>query len=84
MAFRGFRTALGHLIRQDVQVRAGCEVQDEVFEVQEPPGDPANGMAPMGKKFQMTPGNDGGRAHVRTRQQAAVVDLDDPPVQPER
>jgi len=37
----------------------------------------------MGKKFQMTPDNDGGRAHVRTQQQAAV-DLDDPPVQPER
>jgi hypothetical protein len=38
----------------------------------------------MGKKFQMTPDNDGGRAHVGTQQQAAVVDLDDPPVQPER
>ena len=37
MAFRGFRTSLGHVIRQDVQVRAGCEAQDEVFEVQEPP-----------------------------------------------
>jgi hypothetical protein len=34
----------------------------------------------------MTPDNDGGRAHVRTQQQqqAAVVDLDDPRVQPER
>jgi len=36
------------------------------------------------RKFQMTHDNDGGRAHVRTQQQAAVVDLDDPPVQPER